>query len=195
VKKGLATLLRRPVAFLLLAGSGVASSPLSAAAEDLTFDGEIYGRAFSAQRDGAYLYEFVRGAESTAGWTQLVSVQVHPRASRIADVMNAYAAARQPLYLRDVAVYRQQAGAHAEDVIFEFLLLAPDRSHVEIDLVRAVSDPGEPVVLYVFSKRIPSDAEGGKAGLRAASEKRSAWLRELGRLSLRPEPGAVGDGH
>jgi len=58
--------------------------------------------------------------------------------------MNPYAEARKPLYAADPQIFRSDVSKHAEDFIFEFFLLPPDKSHFEFVLLRAFSDPQSP---------------------------------------------------
>jgi hypothetical protein len=167
--------------------------PTAAAPGHLEFDGETYQKARSATEGGVDLIEYLREGETESSWDQMISLQIHPHASRIADVMNPYAAARKPLLVRDVAIYRSSSGDHAEDSIFEFLLGAPDGSHMEFALVRAVADPNRPVTLFIFSKRIPvSNTVSAEEILSKALDKRADWLRSLTALLTPTSPNRSG---
>ena len=158
-------------------------APPAFAKSTLDFDGEAYIEVWSVEQEGARLTEYLRSGENLSTWKQMISVQLHPRASRVADVMNPYAAARKPLYAAKPQTFQSDDSTHAEDFIFEFLLRAPDKSHLEFVLLRAFSDPNEPVTLFVFSRRIPlDDQEKAELELAEIKQKRSAWIQSLKRL-------------
>ena len=62
------------------------------------FDDEAYIEVWSVEQEGARLTEYIRSGENLSTWKQMISVQLHPGASRVAQVMNPYAAAREPLF-------------------------------------------------------------------------------------------------
>lgn len=148
--------------------------------DQVDFDGEIYKRVWSTEIDGVLLVEYLRDGETVKKWNQMLSVQIHPNAKRIADVMNPYAAARKEFYLSDVRIYEDKSG---EDMIFEFLL-APNKSYVEFVLLRAFSNPNEPVILYILSVKLkPSDKETFKKAL----AKRADWFDAFEKMDVRPD--------
>ena len=70
-----------------------------AAERSVTFLGETYTEASASTLAGAALHEFTRGGEGLDSWTRLLTIQCHPTASRMADVINPYLKARQGLFL------------------------------------------------------------------------------------------------
>jgi hypothetical protein len=152
---------------------------------EITFSGEKYQVAYSKTVDGVKLTEYLRPHETLKEWRQMITVQEHPGASRIADVMNPYAAARKRLYLKDVQLYTKNNEVGFEDAIFEFLLKSPDGSFMEFTLVRAVAKTGQPVVLYILSKKITFKEESVMAAeLKEAYEMRRVWFPALGKMSF-----------
>ena len=71
------------------------------------FDAEAYIEVWSVEQEGARLTEYIRSGENLSTWKQMISVQLHPRASRVADVMNPYAAARKPLYAAKPQIFQK----------------------------------------------------------------------------------------
>ena len=111
----------------------------------------------------------------------MITICVHPNAKRVSDVMDPYAKARQHLTVYDVPTYARDNPEYAEELLFQFVLREQNASFSEFVLVRAVSNPGEPVVLYIFSKKLQS---GRKANDRIVSFKRPDWIEGLVGLNI-----------
>ncbi len=151
----------------------------------IEFDGDTYTEAVAITEGKVRRTEYLRSGETLSAWTQMISVQIHPDATSVSDVMNPYAEARQELYAAEPLIYKKEDGEHAEDMIFEFLLLAPDKSFAEFVLVRAFFDPDEPVTLYVMSKRVSlADEVAAEAELGKLGAERQDWFRALAALSV-----------
>lgn len=53
----------------------------------IEFDGESYGEVWSNDESGVTLTEYLRDGETVSKWSRMLSVQSHPGASAVADVM------------------------------------------------------------------------------------------------------------
>ncbi len=152
--------------------------PANAAAQ-VVFDGTSYVQAHTAAKGTSRLYEFVPRGQRLTSWKELISVQCHPGAKSLRDVIQPYMASRSKFSVAKPRVVTNAKGTPPSDVSVVLLLGTGKEPHVELSLARFVQSPGKGVYAAIFSKRYPV-----KQGLAATARDAEIgrWLAELGKV-------------
>lgn len=141
----------------------------------IVFDGDRYELAFVDARGEATINEYLREGETIHDWDQMVSVSESRGFFDFTEFMRAYVQSIQDNLAMQPEVY--QKGSNAMLVIS--FLTAPDRSHVEFTIFRAVRVPGIGIRSYGFSKRVPFSENVDVTEIMAH---RDRWIEQISRM-------------
>jgi hypothetical protein len=154
---------------------------------NLQFGGVKYQLAsVEIGKDGSITNEYVPEGQTLDSWTTLVAVRQWTNATDIGDAVKPWLKMIRPLLTKDVKVFRKpDSGKEDNDVVFEALLAAPDRSYIEINLHRFVKEKGsEGVKAYQFAQKIL--ISGGKSDPSLFVKNRTALFNDLAKLQISP---------
>jgi hypothetical protein len=165
---------------LVLALLLAVSPTISAQDRVVGFDGEQYRLAFvDVANDGAVTNEYLKHGESLESWTTLLAVRRWPRSTGANETAQAWLKTVQPLLSRKARIYQRQTAGDT-DVIVEAWLAAPDKSYIEANLHRFVTDEHGGVRAYQFAERIAMT--GGRGDPSTFLKRRRDRFDELGTL-------------
>jgi len=181
----------------LLIAAALSSAP--PAAEQVVIDGTTFTYASSSKSDGATLVEFVAPGESIDHWERLVSIQCHPSATALKDVINPYLEARKDLIAVRPEFLRNKPGS-LDDLSIVLFLGKPGMPQLEFVIARFAEAKPAGVAMVAYSRRFPM---GKNVDVSAAMEGKSRWKDQLASISLEqiatscalasPEPAAKAD--
>lgn len=149
-----------------------------------TFDGLEYSMKWETSQGDASMREYLSGIETTKNWTTMLTLQSHPSAKKIAEVVQPYLDARINIIALKPKVHPNQEG-DLTDIILELFLGGPGLTpHIEFVLARFIeTDKG--VFVIVYSNKIPlkSKKKNQEININHIVEAKDAWIKELQSIS------------
>lgn len=131
--------------------------------------------------DGSVINEYVPEGETITVWTTLLGVRHWPAAEKIGDAAGPWIKMVQPLLTQQAGAFKTADAKSENDIIIEAWLSAPDRSYIEINLHRFVTETGtEGVKGYQFAQKVTMT--GGKGDPTSFIKNRDGLFRALGKL-------------
>jgi hypothetical protein len=160
------------------------STVAHAAAPTIDFAGNPYVLA-SAQvsADGSVTNEYLPPGETLQNWTKLLAVRHWPKLSKVADAANPWMKMVQPLLTQKAQVLQPPGAKDGQDLVIEAWLYAPDRSYIEINLHRFVTESETSgVKAYQFAQKVPM--KDGKGDPSEFIKRRTEFLTAVSKLKL-----------
>lgn len=146
---------------------------------EIKFDGTVYSLGWETETNHVTIREFYTRGETTNTWKTMLTIQVHPDATKVKQVSGPYFEARKSLVALPPKAHTKKKG-DSSDAIIELLLGAPGKTtHLEFALVRFIeTDSGVYVVAY--SNRIPlSSTKNQDVNVNVFMKNREKWTQEL----------------
>lgn len=163
------------IAFLILFLGGVAAK----AEGEFKFDGSVYVMRWEARTNNTTIKEFLTGNETTNTWKTMITLQAHPKATKVKDVSGPYFEARKSLIAVPPKAHLKRKD-DLTDVVLEFFLGAPGKtSHMEFALIRFIeTDSG--VYTVAYSQRFPlGKSKNQNINVDVVMKNKEKWIQQL----------------
>jgi hypothetical protein len=150
-------------AFAFLASLLLATLPVAAEPNAITFGGERYAYAFQdTKRSGQLLVEFVRAGETVETWRKLVTLHRFPAAANDPKAMVGSLARMLKQSDPDVR-YTIRENPETGEVMIDFLLRAPGTDVLEFNVFKyAAHASGQGLIAFQFAQRFQLGKDTGE---------------------------------
>jgi len=150
-------------------------SVTSSADESVVFDNDRYSTSFSANENGKQLIELTKDGEDVDSWSSLISLQCHPNAVQLKEVIGPYYNARSKLVAMkpEVIVNTDQN----TDSSILLLLGGPGATpNIEFVVARFFIAPQGGVYAAIYSHRLAADET---VDVSRIMESKTSWNDQL----------------